>query len=258
MNKQIKIASWNVNSLKMRLEQVKSLLIDEDLDILSLQETKTIDADFPKDIFTELGYNVSFSGQKAYNGVAIISKDPQDNIESQIPNFEDPQKRLLAVSINDLRIINLYVPNGSSTESDKYLYKLNWLKNITCYLQDQLIKYPNLIVLGDFNIAPEDIDVHDIKEWDGCVLVSAPERDALKTIMNLSLHDSFRKLNPSDNKYSWWDYRAASFRRNRGLRIDLVLVSNSILKRLTKSEIIKEYRKNEKPSDHAPAIITLS
>lgn len=258
MNKQIKIGSWNVNSLKVRLDQVQDLLKEENLDILSLQETKVIDDDFPKSIFTEMGYHVCFSGQKTYNGVAIISKDPQLNIEYEIPTFKDPQKRLIAASIGNLRIINLYVPNGNSVDSDKYLYKLDWLKNITIYLQEQLSKHPNLVVVGDFNIAPEDRDVHDIKEWENCVLVSGPERDSLKNIMNLNLHDSFRKFNDTHNQFSWWDYRAASFRRNRGLRIDLILLSNSLIKNCLKSEINIEYRKHERPSDHAPVITVLS
>jgi len=257
MNNKIKIASWNVNSLKVRLSQVQDLLLEENLDILSLQETKVIDQEFPHETFTKMGYHICFSGQKTYNGVAIISKKPLTDIENTIPNFEDPQKRLIAASIGDLRIVNLYVPNGSSLDSDKYTYKLDWLKNIAIYLESQLIAHPNLVVLGDFNIAPEDKDVHDIKEWENCVLVSAPERDALKNIFGLNLHDSFRKFNQEDSQFSWWDYRAAGFRRNRGLRIDLILLSESLLKRCSNSEINVKYRKAERPSDHAPVIVTL-
>lgn len=257
MNKPIKICSWNVNSLKIRLEQVQNLLIEEDIDILSLQETKTVDEDFPKSVFTEMGYHVCYSGQKTYNGVAIISKQALTEVETNIPNYEDPQKRIITATVNDLRIINLYVPNGSNVDSDKYLYKLEWLKNITKYLQEQLIKHPNLVVLGDFNIAPEDRDVHDIKDWEGCVLVSYLERLALNQIMGLNLHDSFRKFKQEDNQFSWWDYRAASFRRNRGLRIDLILLSDSLMQRCSQSNIAIKYRKNERPSDHAPVIVTL-
>lgn len=257
MNNHIKIASWNVNSLKVRLEQVQTLLVEENIDILSLQETKLVDADFPQEIFTKMGYNVCFSGQKTYNGVAIISKEPITNISYSIPNLEDPQKRIISASISNLRVINLYVPNGGSLDSEKYIYKLNWLENITKYLQDELSKHPNLVVLGDFNIAPEDKDVHDIKEWENSVLVSAPERDSLKKILNLNLHDSFRKFNQEDNQFSWWDYRAASFRRNRGLRIDLILLSDSLFKSCLNSEINIKYRKTERPSDHAPVYVTL-
>lgn len=258
MNTQIKIASWNVNSLKIRLEQVQALLIEENLDILCLQETKIIDTDFPKEVFESMGYYVEFSGQKTYNGVAIISKQPQKSLETVIPNFPDEQKRLIAACIDDLRIINLYVPNGGALDSDKYIYKLNWLKSVTNYLQDQLKIHQNLIVLGDFNIAPEDIDVHDIKEWEGSVLVSQAEREALQHILNLNLHDSFRTLNQNITQFSWWDYRAASFRRNRGLRIDLILLSQPLMTRCTNSTINVEYRKKERPSDHAPVIVTIT
>lgn len=257
MMNNIKIASWNVNSLKVRLEQVLSFLKTDDVDILALQETKLTNENFPHDIFTDSGYYVSYSGQKTYNGVAIISKKPINNTITDVDGFNDPERRILAASIDDLRIINLYVPNGQSIESEKYQYKLNWLKNITNFIQQQLHIYPNLAVVGDFNIAPEDIDVHDIKDWDGHVLVSDFERQALKKITNLSLHDSFRNFQQSDSQFSWWDYRAASFRRNRGLRIDLILLSESLIKRCTSSTIIKEIRKHPRPSDHAPVMVTI-
>lgn len=257
MNKQIKIASWNVNSIKIRLEQVKSLLIQENIDILSLQETKIIDADFPLQVFTEMGYCVEFSGQKSYNGVAIISKKPITNIETNIPNFPDSQKRIIAASIADLRIINLYVPNGGAIDSEKYQYKLEWLNHITKFLEDQLRNFPNLIVVGDFNIAPHDVDVHDPKAWEGSTLVSAKEREALQNILNLKLYDSFRKFTQEPNYFTWWDYRAASFRRNLGLRIDLILVSEPLLKHCLSNQIITQFRKDPRPSDHAPVVITL-
>ena len=257
MNKNIKLASWNVNSLKVRLEQVKSLLVEEDLDILALQETKLIDAEFPNYIFQEMGYVVSFSGQKTYNGVAIISRKGLNDINTEIPLFADPQRRLIAATIGNLRLINLYVPNGSSLESDKYIYKLNWLENITQYIEEQLSIYPKLAVVGDFNIAPEDCDVHDIQEWQNDVLVSQPERLALQRILALNLFDSFRKFTIKEKHFSWWDYRAASFRRDRGLRIDLILLSKPLLAICTESKINREYRKKERSSDHAPVITTL-
>lgn len=257
MSKSIKLASWNVNSLKVRLEQVKSLLQEEDLDILSLQETKLTDENFPLNDFQEMGYEVTFSGQKTYNGVAIISRKSLADINTEIPLFTDPQRRLLAATIGDLRLINLYVPNGSSPESDKYTYKLSWLESITKYIAEQISIYPKLAVVGDFNIAPEDCDVHDIQAWQNDVLVSEPERDAFQKILDLKLFDSFRKLTPEEIQFSWWDYRAASFRRNRGLRIDLILLSQPLLDVCSKSVINREYRKKERPSDHAPVIVTL-
>lgn len=253
----INLASWNVNSLKVRLEQVKSLLTEENLDILALQETKLVDAHFPIDEFTNLGYKVSFSGQKTYNGVAIISREEILNVETEIPNFADPQRRLLAATIGDLRVINLYVPNGSAPDSDKYTYKLSWLESITSYIKQQLSIYPKLAVVGDFNIAPEDNDVHDIKEWQDSVLVSKPERDAFQKLIDLNLIDSFREFTPQEKAFSWWDYRAASFRRNRGLRIDLILLSNALQEVCTSSIIQREYRKKERPSDHAPVIVSI-
>lgn len=257
MSKKINLASWNVNSLKVRIEQVKSLLDEENLDILALQETKLVDADFPEAEFNDLGYKVSFSGQKTYNGVAIISRREMHDIETEIPNFSDPQRRLIAATIGELRLINLYVPNGSTPESDKYTYKLSWLANITNYIQQQLSIYPKLAVVGDFNIAPEDNDVHDIQEWQGSVLVSKPERDAFQKLISLNLNDSFRKFTPDDKEFSWWDYRAANFRRNRGLRIDLILLSNALQEVCTSSVIQREYRKKERPSDHAPVIVSI-
>ncbi|MDF1757821.1 MAG: exodeoxyribonuclease III [Legionellaceae bacterium] len=253
----MKLASWNVNSLKVRLEQVLSLLEDSNLDVLALQETKTIDDNFPIESFTELGYNVNFAGQKTYNGVAIISKEPQHDVITDLTTFSDPQRRILAVTIGDTRVINLYVPNGSSLESDKFVYKLNWLEKVSQFIKQQLAQYPNLAVVGDFNIAPEDIDVHDINDWTGDVLVSEPERTALKEIMSYGLHDSYRKFTREENEFSWWDYRAANFRRNRGLRIDLILLSDSLLAKCTESIIIKDCRKHERPSDHAPVVVSI-
>jgi exodeoxyribonuclease III len=256
-NKKLKIASWNVNSLKVRLEQVLSLLDTSNLDILCLQETKLIDENFPIEAFTDLGLYVSFSGQKTYNGVAIISKEPLEEVITDIPSLIDPQRRILAATIGNIRVINLYVPNGSTVDSDKYIYKLNWLKNVTEFIEKELEAYPNLAVVGDFNIAPEDRDVHDIKEWEGQVLVSESERNALMKIISLNLHDSYRKFDQAEDEYSWWDYRAASFRRNRGVRIDLILLSDSLQAMCVESIIDKAPRKHERPSDHAPVIVSI-
>ena len=254
MSQITRLASWNVNSLKVRLSQVQYLLQSENLDILALQETKMTDEVFPQQAFQELGYNVNFIGQKTYNGVAIISREQQSELVTSIKDFADPQKRVIAATIGNLRLINLYIPNGSSVTSDKYNYKLAWLEAVTKYLAEQVNLYPNLAVVGDFNIAPKDIDVHDIHEWQDDVLVSKPERAALQTIFQLNLHDSFRELYPEQQEFSWWDYRAASFRRNRGLRIDLILLSAKLLHNCKSSIIHREFRKLERPSDHAPII----
>jgi exodeoxyribonuclease-3 len=258
MNNSIKIASWNVNSLKVRIEQVLDFINTADIDILALQETKSTDENFPLSAFKDIGLNVSFIGQKTYNGVAIISKQPQHQVLTKLEFFNDPQKRIIAATIGDIRVINLYVPNGSSVDSDKYLYKLDWLSHVTKFIEQEQKQFPNLAIVGDFNIAPEDIDVHDTNEWIGCIHVSPKERLALKNILDKGLHDSFRKFTQSEKQYSWWDYRAQSFRRNRGLRIDLILLSNQLLNTCTESTIYKDIRKHEHPSDHAPVVATIA
>ena len=247
-----KIASWNVNSLKVRLQHVLDWLEQTDMDVLAIQETKTQDDNFPAEYFRERGYELVFSGQKTYNGVAVLAKKPISEVVTDIPGLDDPQRRILAVTVNGIRIINLYVPNGSEVGSDKYDYKLNWLEKIQEYIAGQLKEYPRLLVLGDFNIAPEDIDVHDPEAWSGKVLVSEPERKALQSIMDLGLKDSFRELSPEEQCFSWWDYRAAGFRRNLGLRIDHILLSRELMDKCSHSVIDKEPRTWERPSDHAP------
>ncbi|WP_133131004.1 exodeoxyribonuclease III [Legionella yabuuchiae] len=253
----LKLASWNVNSLKVRLEQVVNWLSVSNIDILAVQETKLLDENFPVGRFTDLGYHVVYSGQKTYNGVAIISRHPMEAVMMDIPHLDDPQRRILTASISGLRLINLYVPNGSEVGSEKYAYKLHWLEQVTEFLKEELAKYPALAVVGDFNIAPEDKDVHDPKAWEGSVLVSPPEREALARIMGLGLNDSFRVLHPNEQAFSWWDYRQAGFRRNRGLRIDHILLSNELQSRSTACEIDILPRKNERPSDHAPIWVNL-
>lgn len=252
-----KVASWNVNSLKIRLDQVLEWLETSQTDVLAMQETKSIDENFPVTAFTDRGYQVHFAGQKSYNGVAVVSRLPMQDRITDIPDLEDPQRRIMAVTVGGIRVINLYVPNGSELSSDKYLYKLNWFEKVTAFIQHQLQIYPHLVVLGDFNIAPEDRDVHDPAEWQGCVLVSPPERAAFAKLLALGLHDSFRNFPQEDNIFSWWDYRAAGFRRNRGLRIDHVLLSTELNALCRQSKIDKEPRKVERPSDHAPAWVEL-
>ena len=199
-----------------------------------------------------------FSGQKTYNGVAIISKQPITDIVTDVPFLVDPQRRVLAATVGGIRLINLYVPNGSEVGSDKYEYKLSWLTKITEFIKQQLSLYPELAVVGDFNIAPEDSDVHDPIEWEGCILVSPVERQAFAELLALGLKDSFRNFPQAENSFSWWDYRAAGFRRNRGLRIDHILLSQALSDRCTESCIDVEPRRAERPSDHAPVWVTLT
>lgn len=254
----IKLATWNVNSLKVRLPQVLDWLSTSEVDILAIQETKIVDTDFPLQVFKDLGYFVSYSGQKTYNGVAIISRRPQEAVLTAIPNFNDPQRRFLAVTIAGLRLINIYVPNGSLVDSDKYAYKLHWLEQLTQFLNQERQRFPHIALVGDFNIAPEDRDVHDPKAWEGSVLVSPRERQAFTEILKIELHDSFRHFPQEGNCYTWWDYRAGSFRRNWGLRIDHILLSTPLLNFCHSVLIDKEVRKNERPSDHSPVICTLN
>lgn len=252
------IATWNVNSLKMRLPQVIQWLKTQKPDLLALQETKMTDENFPRQVIEDTGYHVIFTGQKTFNGVAIISRSPAKEIEKHLPNFpEDPQKRFLAATFGDLRVINIYVPNGSSIDSDKYPYKLHWLEQLKKQLTSELAQFPRCIILGDFNIAPEDRDVYDPKAWEGQVLVSVPERNALKKIIELGFADAFRLFEQPPKSYSWWDYRQLAFPRNHGIRLDLVLVSRPLASTCQRCTIDREARKAEKPSDHAPVVLTL-
>lgn len=250
----MKIASWNVNSINVRLPHVLEWLAAAQPDVLAVQETKMTDDKFPAEAIREAGYQVSFAGQKTYNGVAIISKTFASDIVTDIPNLDDPQRRILAATIDGVRIVNLYVPNGSAVGTEKYDYKLNWLHHMQNYLQQQLVEHDNVVVLGDFNIAPEDRDIHDPQEWKDCVLTSKKERAALQAILDHGYTDVFRLFEQQEKLFSWWDYRAASFRRGRGLRIDLILANAAMAKCCQMSAIDKEPRKWERPSDHAPVI----
>ncbi len=253
----MKIASWNVNSLKVRLPHLLEWCAVAQPDVLALQEIKTENDKFPKQEIAALGYECVFSGQKTYNGVAILSRQPLHDVHTDIAGFEDPQRRVLAASVGDLRIVNLYVVNGQQVGSDKYSYKLNWLAKITSYLNAELKRYPKMIVLGDFNIAPEDRDVHDPELWRDQILCSVPERDALQHLLALGFKDSYRLFHQEAGQYSWWDYRQAAFRRNLGLRIDLVLVSNALLSNCLNASIDITPRRWERPSDHAPVMLEL-
>lgn len=248
----IKLASWNVNSLKVRLPHVLDWLAEHQPDILGLQETKTIDENFPIEDLEAAGYQVAFAGQKTYNGVAVISKQKSKDIITDLPGLDDPQRRVLGCTVGDVRFLNLYVPNGSEVGSEKYDYKLDWLDKLASHVETELKQHKNFIVVGDFNIAPDDRDVHDPEAWHERILCSTPEREALQRLIDLGLSDTFRLFQQDENIYSWWDYRAAGFRRNLGLRIDLVLSSPAMTKRCTASYVDKEPRKLERPSDHAP------
>ncbi|HUQ08963.1 MAG TPA: exodeoxyribonuclease III [Steroidobacteraceae bacterium] len=252
------VATWNVNSLRVRGEQLVQWLKDAQPDVLGLQETKMQDPDFPHPEFTAAGYHSVFSGQKTYNGVALLSKLPMTDLIRDIPDFDDPPRRVLAATIahpsGEFRVINLYVPNGQAPGSEKFAYKLRWLEALTRWLRDEAARHPNLVVVGDFNIAPEDRDVHDPAAWVGSVHVSREERAALRGILDLGFVDAFRQFEQPEKSYSWWDYRQGSFRRNNGLRIDLILAHQKLVPRLTGVRIDVDPRRVERASDHTPVI----
>jgi exodeoxyribonuclease-3 len=250
----MKIASWNVNSLNVRLPHVLAWNAVARPDILALQETKMTDDRFPADALLEAGYHSVFSGQKTYNGVAVLSREPARDPVTDIPGLDDHQRRILAVTIGDIRVINLYVVNGSEVGSEKFDYKLHWLEKVTDWLGEEMKQHENVVVLGDFNIAPDDRDVYDPEDWAGKILCSAPEREAFEKILGLDLTDTFRMFEQEERTWSWWDYRMNMFRRKLGLRIDLVLASPAMTSRCTASYVDIEPRRQERPSDHAPAI----
>ena len=246
------IASWNVNSLKVRLPQVLQWLDTHEPDVLALQETKTQDENFPAHAFDELGYQVVFSGQKTYNGVAVVSRKPIQVLHTGLPGFEDPQKRVLCALVDDVCVLNLYVPNGSEVGSDKYTYKLDWLARLDVFTGELLQNYDKLILLGDFNITPADADVHDPEGWRDRILCSRPERDALAGLLAHGLTDTFRLFEQERHSFSWWDYRAGDFAHNRGLRIDLILASTPLSRYCADSWIDIAPRQQQRPSDHTP------
>ena len=229
----MKLATWNVNSLKVRLPHVLDWLAANPVDALCLQETKQQDPDFPQAELEAAGYHSVFMGQKTYNGVAILSREPASDVQFGIPDFADEQKRVIAATIGGVRVVCVYIPNGQSLDSDKYLYKLRWLNALHAWVGDELTRYPQLALLGDYNIAPEDRDVHDPAAWEGNVLVSEPEREQFRALLDLGLKDAFRLFEQPEKSFSWWDYRAAGFRRNLGLRIDHILLSPELAARCT-------------------------
>jgi exodeoxyribonuclease III len=250
----MKIATWNVNSLKVRLPQVLDWLAGNAPDVLCLQETKLTDDNFPLEAIKAAGYHAVYAGEKTYNGVAVISRQALDEVVTDPPGLDDAQRRLLGATCNGLRLLNLYVVNGQEVGSEKYAWKLEWLSRVARYLESQLRQHDHLVVLGDFNIAPEDRDVHDPDAWHEQILCSTPERAALKTLLALGLVDTFRLFDQEEKSFSWWDYRAAAFRRNLGLRIDLILASQSLAPHCSACRIDTGPRRLERPSDHAPVI----
>ena len=253
----MKLATWNVNSLNVRLPHVLDWLRDNPIDVLCLQETKQEDIKFPYDNLKAAGYSAIHSGQKTYNGVAILSRHAMTDVEHGIAGFDDEQKRVISATINGLRVVCVYIVNGQAVDSDKYAYKMRWLEALNCWLAGQLKHYPNLVLLGDYNIAPEDRDCHDPAAWIGQILVSPREREAFEKLTQLGLHDSFRLFEQPEKSFTWWDYRMMGFRRNFGMRIDHILVSDGLKNRCEKCEIDKTPRKLERPSDHTPVILTL-
>jgi len=295
----MRLATWNVNSLKVRLPHVLDWLAANPVDVLCLQETKQPDSDFPQAALQAAGYHSIFSGQKTYNGVAILSRAPADEVQMGIPNFADDQKRVIAATFpitsgsiakvkqggderttqtvqiarpgvseeanavspmqsDRIRVVCVYVPNGQAVDSDKYQYKLAWLTALHDWLKQELARYPKLVLLGDYNIAPEDRDVHDPVAWQGNVLVSEPERAKFRSLEQLGLRDSFRLFEQAEKSYSWWDYRMMAFRRNHGLRIDHILISEPLVAQCKGCVIDKAPRKLERPSDHTPVVVELS
>ncbi len=254
----MKLATWNVNSLRVRLPQVLEWTAKHRPDALCLQETKLQDENFPAADVRSAGYEPLFSGQKTYNGVAILARAAAADAVTAIPGFADEQKRVLAATVDGVRVICAYVPNGESVESDKYQYKLRWLAAFRDWLKAELALHPRLAVLGDYNIAPEDRDVHDPAAWEGKVLFSKPERDAFTSLLNLGLEDSFRMFRQPEQSFTWWDYRMNAFRRKMGMRIDHILLSQALARTCTACTIDIEPRRNERPSDHAPVIADLN
>lgn len=251
------LVTWNVNSLRVRLEHVLAWVQEHQPDILALQEIKMTDDLFPLEAFTAIGYHVAVSGQSTYNGVAILSRTPLLEVVVGIPGYEDAQKRVLAATVAGIRVICVYVPNGASVDSDKYHYKLHWFERLLKYVQQTLTNYTQTVILGDYNIAPEDRDVHDPMAWQGHVLVSDKERACFKALLALGFSDAFRVLEPEKKSYTWWDYRMNAFKRNMGLRLDHILATEAVMARAENCVIDTLPRTWERPSDHTPVILKL-
>ncbi|MDX8402473.1 MAG: exodeoxyribonuclease III, partial [Mariprofundaceae bacterium] len=251
----MKIVGWNVNSLNVRLPHVLRLLEHEAPDVVALQETKLPDDRFPRAAFEDAGWHVAFAGQKTYNGVAIIGRQPIQDVHTGLPGLGDPQKRLIAATVGGVRIVNVYVPNGQEIGSEKYAYKMRWLAALHDWLATEIERHPALVTLGDFNIAPADIDVHDPERWRGRIMCGDEERAAFRELLALGLEDTIRALHPDAPMHTWWDYRLSAFRRGWGLRIDHILATPALQTR--EAGVAAEYRRLERPSDHAPVYARL-
>ena len=253
----MKIASWNVNGIRARIDHVVAWIEDNQPDVLALQETKVVDELFPYDAFEALSYSVEAFGQKSYNGVANIIKKGSAKTSKGIRGFDDPQTRVVSTTHEDIRVVNVYVPNGQAVGSEKFAYKLDWLDHLKKMLNDDLKKYPKMVVLGDFNIAPCDEDVHDPEKWRDKILCSDQERTMFEQILSMGFYDSFRLFEKGAGFHSWWDYRTAAYTKELGLRIDLLLVSDELKPLCKKSYIDEKPRWLEKPSDHTPVVVEL-
>jgi len=253
----MKIASWNVNSLRVRLPHLLDWLKTNPVDVIGLQELKLQDEQFPHAEVQALGYHAAANGQKTYNGVALLSRQPLEDVSRDMPGYGDEHKRLIAATVGGVRVVSAYVPNGQAVGSEKYAYKLRWLKALHEFLQAELARHPRLAIVGDFNIAPTDADVHDPVAWDGQVLCSEPERAAFRALLALGLKDSFDLFPRPNQPYTWWDYRQGAFRRNLGLRIDHILLSSPLSQKCSSFQIDTAPRRLERPSDHAPVVAQL-
>lgn len=254
----MRVATWNVNSLRVRLPHLLDWLAEAKPEVACLQETKTEDVNFPVAELRDAGYQAVYCGQRAYNGVAILSRSPIADVAHGIPGFADDPKRCIAASVGGMRIVCLYAPNGEAPGTEKYAYKLRWYEALARWMRELLPRTPGLAVLGDMNVAPEDRDVHDPKRWAGKIHVSEPERAALRSVVDAGLVDAFRLFAQPEKSFSWWDYRLRAFERGWGLRIDLALLSPALAKRCTSCIIDVEPRKRERPSDHAPVVLELN
>jgi len=254
----MRIATWNVNSLKVRLPHLLDWLGRQAPDVVCLQELKLEQVKFPRGEIEAAGYHCAVFGQKTYNGVAILSRAPLAEVQTGIPGFADPQSRVVTATAGQVRVVCAYVPNGQAVGSQKYDYKLQWFAAFGQWLKEELARHPRLAVLGDYNVAPEDRDVHDPTAWVGQVLCSGPEREALRRLLGLGFKDSFRLFEQPEKSYTWWDYRMNAFRRNLGLRIDHILLSPELAERCSGCIIDLEPRRLERPSDHAPVIAELA
>ncbi|HEX5371122.1 MAG TPA: exodeoxyribonuclease III [Aquabacterium sp.] len=253
----MKLATWNVNSLSVRLPQLLDWLAANPVDALVLQETKLTDDKFPQADLEAAGYHSAWFGQKTYNGVALLSRTPSTDIVRNIPGLADEQARVIAGTVDGVRVIGAYFPNGQAPDSDKFVYKMSWLDALQAWVKDELTRHPRLVLMGDFNIAPTDADVYDPVAWKDQIHCTPQERAHFQQLCGLGLHDAFRLFEQPPKPWSWWDYRNLAFRKNQGLRIDHILVSDALKPQVSACVIDKTPRKNERPSDHAPVVVTL-